>query len=33
MPAWRCLFAVPPPRRGVEALLLLLARIVAGVMP
>jgi putative oxidoreductase len=32
MPSWRCLFAVPPPRRGVEALLLLLARIVAGVM-
>ncbi len=32
MPSWRCLVAVPPPRRGVEALLLLLARIVAGVM-
>lgn len=32
MPSWRCLFAVPPPRSGVEAVLLLLARIVAGVM-
>ncbi|CAM4386422.1 DoxX family protein [Stenotrophomonas lactitubi] len=32
MPSWHCLLAVPPPRRGVEALLLLLARIVAGVM-
>ncbi|WP_414495997.1 DoxX family protein [Stenotrophomonas maltophilia] len=32
MPLWRCLFAVPPPRGGVEAALLLLARIVAGVM-
>ncbi|ALA83532.1 DoxX family protein [Stenotrophomonas maltophilia] len=32
MPSWRCLFAVPSPRRGVEASLLLLARIVAGVM-
>ena len=29
MPSWRCLFAVPAPRRGVEAFLLLLARIVA----
>jgi putative oxidoreductase len=32
MPSWRCLFTVPPPRQGVEALLLLLARVVAGVM-
>ncbi|HHA2448666.1 TPA: DoxX family protein, partial [Stenotrophomonas maltophilia] len=32
MPSWRCLFAVPPPRHGVEAFLLLIARIVAGVM-
>ncbi|NED61792.1 DoxX family protein [Streptomyces sp. SID10244] len=32
MSSWRCLFAVPPPRRGMEALLLLLARIVTGVM-
>jgi len=32
MPSWRCLFAVPAPRRGVEAFLLLLARVVAGVM-
>lgn len=32
MPSWRCLFAVPPPRHGVEASLLLIARIVAGVM-
>jgi putative oxidoreductase len=31
MPSWRCLFAVPP-RHGVEAFLLLIARIVAGVM-
>ncbi|HHA2597915.1 TPA: DoxX family protein, partial [Stenotrophomonas maltophilia] len=27
MPSWRCLFAVPPPRHGVEAFLLLIARI------
>ncbi|HDX0861680.1 TPA: DoxX family protein, partial [Stenotrophomonas maltophilia] len=32
MPSWRCLFAVPPRRHGVEAFLLLIARIVAGVM-
>lgn len=32
MRCWRCLFAVLPPRRGVEAFLLLLARVVAGVM-
>lgn len=32
MSPWRCLFAVPSPRQGVEAFLLLLARIVAGVM-
>nr|WP_243379103.1 DoxX family protein [Stenotrophomonas indicatrix] len=32
MPSWRCLFTVPPPRHGVEAFLLLLARVVAGVM-
>ncbi|AWH23564.1 DoxX family protein [Stenotrophomonas sp. ZAC14D2_NAIMI4_6] len=32
MPSWRCLFAVPSPRGGIEGLLLLSARIVAGVM-
>lgn len=29
MPSWRCLFAVPSPRVGMEGFLLLLARIVA----
>ena len=33
MPSWRCLFAVPPPRRGAEALLLLLARIGEHLVP